>query len=108
MEELKKVRRVIDKQNVPQVATVLVVDATTGQNAVSQAKEFARATGLDGLIVSKLDGSAKGGVIFAVTREVGVPVLFVGTGEKIGDISDFAPDDFVEALIGERSESRAY
>ena len=106
MEELKKVRRVIDKQNVPHVTTVLVVDATTGQNAVSQAKEFARATGLDGLIVAKLDGSAKGGVIFAVTREVGVPVLFVGTGEKLGDISDFDPDDFVNALIGERSDAR--
>ncbi len=105
MEELKKIRRVIDKQGVGHVSTVLVVDATTGQNAVAQAREFARATGLDGLIVSKLDGSAKGGVVFAVTREVGVPILFVGTGEKIEDISDFDPDDFVQALIGERSSS---
>ena len=107
MEELKKIRRVIDKQSVGHVSTVLVVDATTGQNAVSQAREFARTTGLDGLIVSKLDGSAKGGVIFAVTREVRAPVLFVGTGEKLDDISDFDPDDFVEALIGDRSDARA-
>jgi fused signal recognition particle receptor len=100
MEELKKVRRVIDKQNVSNVSTVLVVDATTGQNAVTQAQEFAKVAGLDGLIVSKLDGSAKGGVIFAVTRAVQKPVLFVGTGEKLDDLSDFDPDDFVEALIG--------
>jgi fused signal recognition particle receptor len=101
MEELKKVRRVIDKQNVPNVSTVLVVDATTGQNAVAQAEQFARAAGLDGLIVAKLDGTAKGGVIFAVTRAVKAPVLFVGTGEKLDDLSDFDADDFVEALVGE-------
>jgi fused signal recognition particle receptor len=101
MEELKKVRRVIDKQNVPNVSTVLVVDATTGQNAVAQAEQFAGAAGLDGLIVAKLDGTAKGGVIFAVTRAVKAPVLFVGTGEKLDDLSDFDADDFVEALVGE-------
>jgi fused signal recognition particle receptor len=101
MEELKKVRWVIDKQNVPNVSTVLVVDATTGQNAVAQAEQFARAAGLDGLIVAKLDGTAKGGVIFAVTRAVKAPVLFVGTGEKLDDLSDFDADDFVEALVGE-------
>jgi fused signal recognition particle receptor len=100
MEELKKVRRVIDKQNVPRVSTVLVVDATTGQNAVSQAEQFAKAAGLDGLIVAKLDGSAKGGVVFAVTQAVKAPVLFVGTGEKLDDLSDFDADDFVEALVG--------
>jgi fused signal recognition particle receptor len=100
MEELKKVRRVIDKQNVPNVATILVVDATTGQNAVTQAEQFAKAAGLDGLIVAKLDGSSKGGVIFAVTQAVRAPVLFVGTGEKMDDLSDFDPDDFVEALVG--------
>jgi fused signal recognition particle receptor len=101
MEELKKVRRVIDKQNVPRVSTVLVVDATTGQNAVSQAEQFAKAAGLDGLIVAKLDGSAKGGVVFAVTRAVKAPILFVGTGEKLDDLSDFDADDFVEALVGD-------
>ncbi len=100
MEELKKVRRVIDKQNVPHVSTILVVDATTGQNAVAQAQQFAKATGLDGLVVAKLDGTAKGGVVFAVTRAVQTPILFVGTGEKLDDISDFDADHFVEALVG--------
>jgi fused signal recognition particle receptor len=101
MEELKKIRRVIDKQNVPHVTTLLVVDATTGQNAITQAQQFAKTAGLDGLVVTKLDGTAKGGVIFAVTREVGVPILFIGTGEKIDDLSDFDPDDFVDALVGD-------
>jgi fused signal recognition particle receptor len=101
MEELKKIRRVIDKQNVQTVTTVLVVDATTGQNAISQAQQFAKTAGLDGLVVTKLDGTAKGGVVFAVTREVGVPILFVGTGEKLDDMSDFDPDDFVDALVGD-------
>ena len=101
MEELKKVRRVIDKQNVSNVTTVLVVDATTGQNAIVQAKEFAKTAGLDGLVVTKLDGTAKGGVVFAVTREVGVPIMFVGTGEKLDDMSDFDADDFVDALVGD-------
>jgi fused signal recognition particle receptor len=101
MEELKKIRRVIDKQAVPNVTTVLVVDATTGQNAIVQAQQFAKTAGLDGLIVTKLDGTAKGGVVFAVTREVGVPIMFVGTGEKIDDMSDFDADDFVDALVGD-------
>ena len=101
MEELKKIRRVIDKQNVPNVTTVLVVDATTGQNAITQAQQFAKTAGLDGLIVTKLDGTAKGGVVFAVTREVGVPIMFVGTGEKLDDMSDFDADDFVDALVGD-------
>jgi fused signal recognition particle receptor len=101
MEELKKIRRVIDKQNVPNVTTVLVVDATTGQNAINQARQFAKTAGLDGLIVTKLDGTAKGGVVFAVTREVGVPIMFVGTGEKLDDMSDFDADDFVDALVGD-------
>jgi fused signal recognition particle receptor len=101
MEELKKIRRVIDKQNVAHVTTVLVVDATTGQNAITQAQQFAKTAGLDGLVVTKLDGTAKGGVVFAVTREVGVPILFVGTGEKLDDMSDFDADDFVDALVGD-------
>ena len=101
MEELKKIRRIIDKQQVAQVTTVLVVDATTGQNAITQAQQFKKTAGLDGLVVTKLDGTAKGGVVFAVTREVGVPILFVGTGEKLDDMSDFDPDDFVDALVGD-------
>src|SRR5262245_51314340 len=101
MEELRKIRRVIDKQNVDNITTVLVVDATTGQNAITQAQQFAKTAGLDGLVVTKLDGTAKGGVVLAVTREVGVPILFVGTGEKLDDMSDFDADDFVEALVGD-------
>ncbi len=101
MEELKKIRRVIDKQNVPYVTTILVVDATTGQNAVSQAEQFAKTAGLDGIVITKLDGTAKGGVVFAVTEAVKVPVMFVGTGEKMDDIADFDPDDFVDALVGD-------
>jgi len=101
MEELKKIRRVIEKQDVENVTTVLVVDATTGQNAITQAQQFKKVAGLDGLIVTKLDGTAKGGVVFAVTREVGVPILFVGTGEKLDDMSDFDPDDFVDVLVGD-------
>jgi len=101
MEELKKIRRVIDKQNVSYVTTVLVVDATTGQNAVTQAEQFAKTAGLDGIVITKLDGTAKGGVVFAVTQAVKVPVMFVGTGEKMDDISDFDADDFVDALVGD-------
>ena len=99
MEELKKIRRVLDRQHVGHVATVLVLDATTGQNAVLQGRAFADATGLDGLIIAKLDSTAKGGVVFAIVDELQVPVLFVGTGEKPGDLSEFDPHAFVAALF---------
>ena len=98
MEELKKIRRVIDKQGVDAVSVILVLDATTGQNAVLQARQFGEAIGLDGLVISKLDGTAKGGVVFAITRELHVPVRFIGTGEKIDDLSEFDPSAFVDAL----------
>jgi fused signal recognition particle receptor len=98
MEELKKIRRVIDKQGVDAVSVLLVLDATTGQNAVMQARQFGEAIGLDGIVISKLDGTAKGGVVFAITRELKVPVRFVGTGEKIDDLSEFDPSAFVDAL----------
>ena len=99
MEELKKIRRVMDKQGVDAVTTLLVLDATTGQNAVSQARQFAQAIGLDGLVIAKLDGTAKGGVVFAVVREVRVPVRFIGTGERIPDLSEFDSAAFVDALL---------
>jgi fused signal recognition particle receptor len=99
MEELKKVRRVIDKHGVDAVATLLVLDATTGQNAILQAKQFGEAVGLDGLVIAKLDGTAKGGVVFAITRELKVPVRFIGTGEHIDDLSEFDPMGFVDALF---------
>jgi fused signal recognition particle receptor len=99
MEELKKVRRVMDKQGVDAVSTLLVLDATTGQNAVSQARQFSEAVGLDGLIIAKLDGTARGGVVFAIARELDAPVRFIGTGERVEDLSEFDADAFVKALL---------
>jgi fused signal recognition particle receptor len=99
MEELKKVRRVLEKQNVEYVRTLLVLDASTGQNAVVQGRAFTQATGLDGLVLAKLDGTAKGGVVFTLVDELEIPVLFVGTGEKVDDVSEFEPDPFVRALF---------
>jgi fused signal recognition particle receptor len=99
MEELKKIRRVLDRQNVQHVRTLLVLDASTGQNAIVQGRAFKEATGLDGLILAKLDGTAKGGVVFAIVDELEVPVWFVGTGEQLGDLSDFDPQAFVRALF---------
>ncbi len=99
MEELRKIRRVLDRQGVGWVKTLLVLDATTGQNAVLQGRAFQDATGLDGLVIAKLDGTAKGGVVFAIVDELQVPVLFVGTGEKPGDLSEFDARAFVSALF---------
>jgi fused signal recognition particle receptor len=99
MEELKKVRRVIDKHGVDAVTTLLVLDATTGQNAIQQARQFGEAVGLDGLIIAKLDGTARGGVVFAIARELRLPIAFVGTGEKIEDLSEFDAGAFVNALL---------
>jgi len=106
MEELKKVRRVIEKQGVEAITTLLVVDATTGQNAINQVKQFREAVGLDGLIVTKLDGTAKGGVVFAIVHELKIPVRFIGTGEKLQDLAEFWPMDFVDALFGEEKRGR--
>ena len=99
MEELKKLRRILDKQQVEHVSVLLVIDATTGQNAIAQARTFADAVGLDGVVVAKLDGTARGGVVFALARELRVPIRFVGTGEKIDDLSEFSAGDFVHALF---------
>ena len=99
MEELRKIRRVLDRQNVSHVRTLLVLDASTGQNAIVQGRAFKEATGLDGLILAKLDGTARGGVVFAIVDELEIPVLFVGTGEKVGDLSEFDADAFVRALF---------
>jgi fused signal recognition particle receptor len=99
MEELKKIRRVLERQNIAHVRTLLVLDASTGQNAIVQGRAFKDATGLDGLLLAKLDGTAKGGVVFAIVDELEIPVLFVGTGETLGDLSEFAPDAFVRALF---------
>jgi fused signal recognition particle receptor len=99
MEELRKIRRVLDRQNVEHVRCLLVLDASTGQNAIIQGRAFKEATGLDGLVLAKLDGTAKGGVVFAIVDELEIPVLFVGTGEKAGDLSEFDAKAFVNALF---------
>lgn len=101
MDELSKIRRVISRElpDVP-VETLLVLDATTGQNAIKQAQAFSEATGLTGLIITKLDGTAKGGVALAVKDELGLPIRFVGVGEGIDDLQPFNPDEFAQALIG--------
>jgi fused signal recognition particle receptor len=98
MEELSKIRRVADRHNAPS-RSLLVLDATIGQNAIMQARAFAGAAGLDGIVVTKLDGTARGGVVFSIVRELGAPVVFVGTGEKIDDIAAFDAEAFVAALF---------
>ncbi|HZV47784.1 MAG TPA: signal recognition particle-docking protein FtsY [Thermodesulfovibrionales bacterium] len=100
MEELKKVRRSIDKAmpGAPQ-EILLVVDATTGQNALRQAESFNETVGITGIALTKLDGTAKGGIIFAVKKGLGIPVRLIGIGERIDDLRDFEPKEFVEALF---------
>jgi len=101
MDELAKMRRVIDRRLPGAAPEVLfVLDATTGQNGLAQAKAFHDSTGLTGIILTKLDSTAKGGIVFAIERELGVPVRFVGVGEKVGDLLPFDPDAFVGALFG--------
>ncbi|NDF01824.1 MAG: signal recognition particle-docking protein FtsY [Actinobacteria bacterium] len=98
MDELSKIRRVIEKRtSVGEV--LLVIDGTTGQNGLAQAQIFAQAVGVTGVVVTKLDGSAKGGIAFAIERELGAPIKFVGTGEGISDLAPFAAAAFVAALI---------
>jgi len=100
MEELKKVKRAIQKAlpEAPQ-ETLLVVDATTGQNAIRQAELFNEAVGLTGIALTKLDGTAKGGIIFAIKKGLGIPVRLIGVGEGIDDLRDFDPKEFVGALF---------
>ena len=99
MDELSKVRRVAEKGSGVVTETLLVIDATTGQNGLAQAREFAAATGVTGVVVTKLDGSAKGGIVFAVETELGIPVKFVGVGEQVDDLVPFDPTEFVDALV---------
>jgi fused signal recognition particle receptor len=100
MQELDKMRRVAGKK-IPGAPheVFLVVDATTGQNGLSQAREFMKFTGITGLIVTKLDGTAKGGILFSICQELGVPVRFIGIGEAIEDLLEFSPEDFVDSLF---------
>ncbi|MEW6162427.1 MAG: signal recognition particle-docking protein FtsY [Nitrospirota bacterium] len=100
MEELKKVKRVIEKAmpGAPQ-EILLVVDATTGQNALRQADMFNQAIGVTGIALTKLDGTAKGGIVFAIKKGLGIPVRLIGIGEGLDDLRDFNPEEFVEALF---------
>ena len=100
MEELKKINKVIEKEySGAYKQTLLVMDATTGQNALSQAKEFIEASDVNGLILTKLDGTAKGGVVVAIANELNVPVKMIGIGEGIDDLQEFNPEAFVKAII---------
>jgi fused signal recognition particle receptor len=99
MEELRKVRRVAEKGAGTVTETLLVIDATTGQNGLTQAREFREATDVTGVVLTKLDGSAKGGIVFAIETELGIPVKLVGVGEQIGDLIPFDPSEFVGALF---------
>jgi fused signal recognition particle receptor len=100
MDELAKIRRTIDKR-LPgsEPAVLFVLDATTGQNGLTQAQAFNEASGLTGILLSKLDSTSKGGIVFAIERTLGIPVLFVGVGERLEDLVPFDPDAFIEALF---------
>ncbi len=107
MEELKKVRRVLGRldPSAPHL-TILVMDATTGQNGLAQARAFTEAVSCDGVFLAKLDGTARGGVVFAIGKEFDLPVAFIGTGEGLEDVSPFDPKLFVESLFAPAAESR--
>lgn len=105
MEELAKISRVIDRE-LPGASreNLLVLDAATGQNGVNQAREFGKTAGLTGIILTKLDGTARGGIVFAISHELGIPVKYIGVGEQIDDLQPFSADEFVRALF-DKSES---
>jgi fused signal recognition particle receptor len=100
MNELAKINRVIDRE-LPGAAreNLLVLDATTGQNAILQAKEFKNAAQITGLVLNKLDGTAKGGIVLSIRKELGIPVKFIGVGEKIDDMQEFDAKEFSDALF---------
>lgn len=105
MDELAKINRIIDREN-PGASreNLLVLDATTGQNAIMQAKEFKNAASLTGLVLNKLDGTAKGGIILSIKKELGIPVKFIGVGEKIDDMQPFDAEEFSNALFAKDDE----
>jgi fused signal recognition particle receptor len=108
MEELKKINRIIDKEY-PEAyrETLVVLDGTTGQNAMSQARQFMEVADITGIILTKLDGTAKGGIAVAIQAELGIPVKYVGVGEKIDDLQKFNSDDFVNALFERREDTES-
>lgn len=100
MEELKKINRVIESEYADAYReTLVVLDGTTGQNALSQAKQFAEAADITGIVLTKMDGTAKGGIVVAIQSELGIPVKYIGVGESIDDLQKFDSDDFVNALF---------
>jgi fused signal recognition particle receptor len=101
MEELRKVRRVLEREGGNVCEVLLVLDATTGQNGLVQARQFTQAVGVTGLVLTKLDGTAKGGIVVAVQRELGIPVKLVGLGEDAHDLAPFDPEAFVDALLAD-------
>jgi fused signal recognition particle receptor len=100
LDELAKVRRVADRAPGQVVETLLVLDATTGQNALAQAREFLAAASVTGIVLTKLDGTARGGIVVAIERDLAIPVKLVGVGERAEDWRPFDPDEFVDALVG--------
>ena len=102
MDELAKISRIIDRE-LPDAdkEVLLVLDATTGQNAVNQAREFKNAAGITGIVLTKLDGTARGGVVLAIREDLDVPVKFIGVGEGVDDLQPFDPDDFAREIFGE-------
>ncbi len=102
MEELRKIFKVIEREY-PEAhkEVLLVLDATTGQNAVSQAKIFKEVANITGIILTKLDGTAKGGIVISIKSELDIPVKLIGVGEKVNDLQEFIPEDFVNALFEE-------
>lgn len=101
MDELAKVRRVADKGDGTVTEVLLVLDATTGQNGLQQARQFTEATDVTGVVLTKMDGSAKGGIVFAIRSELGIPIKLVGLGETAADLVDFDADEFIDALFAE-------
>lgn len=99
LDELAKVRRVADREPGQVVETFMVLDATTGQNALSQAREFQAAANVTGIVLTKLDGTARGGIVVAIERELGIPVKFIGVGEGVNDLVAFEPQAFVDSLL---------
>jgi len=98
MEELKKIKRVVDKYELPQ-KVMLVIDATTGQNGLAQARHFTEAVVVDEILLAKLDGTAKGGIVLSICDELKIPITFIGTGEQLGDLATFDAGDFVDAIF---------
>lgn len=106
MDELKKINRIIDREYPDAYReNLIVLDGTTGQNALAQAKQFKEAADITGIILTKLDGTAKGGIAIAVQAELGIPVKYIGVGEKIDDLQKFDPDQFVQALFQKEEEA---